>query len=81
MERARRRLETARAFDLQTARQRGQWLGEAEMLAGDAATATRWLDALGRVTPDDLRRVAARVMTDAARATVWLLPAGAGGAR
>ena len=81
VERARRRLEAARAFDLQTARQRGQWLGEAEMLAGDAATATRWLDALGRVTPDDLRRVAARVMTDAARATVWLLPAGAGGAR
>jgi hypothetical protein len=30
---------------------------------------------LHRLTPDDLRRVAARVMTDAGRATVWMLPA------
>jgi hypothetical protein len=34
---------------------------------------------LHRLTPDDLRRVAARIMTDAGRATVWMLPAAAAG--
>lgn len=75
LERARRQLEAAALFALQTARQRSQALGEAELLGGDAAAAARRLDALHRLTPDDLRRVAARVMTDAGRATVWMLPA------
>jgi predicted Zn-dependent peptidase len=44
------------------------------LLAGDAAAATRRLEALDKVTPADLKRVAARVMTDAGRATVWMLP-------
>jgi zinc protease len=74
VERARRELETSVWFGLQTARQRGQALGEAELLAGDAAAATRRLEALDKVTPADLKRVAARVMTDAGRATVWMLP-------
>ena len=76
VERARRELESSVWFGLQTARQRGQALGEAELLAGDAAAATRRLDAFDKVTPADLKRVAARVMTDAGRATVWMLPAG-----
>ena len=81
LERARRQLESAVWFGLQTARQRGQALGEAEMLAGDAAAASRRLEALSQVTPEDLRRVAMRVMTDAGRATVWMLPSSAGAAR
>lgn len=80
LERARRQLGSSSAFALQTARQRSQALGEAEMLAGDAAAAARRLQALDRVTADDLRRVAARVMIESGRATVWMLPA-AGGAR
>ena len=68
-------------FGLQTARQRGQALGEAELLAGDAAAATRRLEALDKVTAADVKRVAARVMTDAGRAIVWLLPAAEGGTR
>ena len=78
VERARRQLETSVWFGLQTARQRGQALGEAELLAGEAAVATRRLEALEKVTSADLKRVAARVMTDAGCATVWMLPAAEG---
>jgi len=81
VERARRELEASVWFGLQTARQRGQALGEAELLAGDAAAAARRLEALEKVSPADLKRVAARVMTDAGRATVWMLPATEGGSR
>jgi len=81
VERARRRLESAVWFGLQTSRQRGEALGEAELLAGNATVASRRLAALDKVTPADLQRVAARVMTDAGRATVWMLPAGAGASR
>lgn len=80
-ERARRQVETSALFALQTARQRAQALGEAEMLAGDAAAAERRIEALRRVTPADVQRVAARVMTDAVRATLWVAPASTGGAR
>jgi len=79
VERARRGLETSVAFALQTARQRGQALGESELLVGEGAAARR-LEALARVTPADLQRVAARVMTDANRAVLWVLPTD-GGAR
>ena len=81
MERARRQLEGSVWYGLQTARQRGQALGEAELLAGDATAAGRRLDALDKVTPADVKRVAARVMTDAGRATVWMLPASEGAPR
>lgn len=81
LERARRRVETSTLFALQTARQRAQALGEAEMLVGDAAGAERRLEALRRVTPADVQRAAARVMTDAARAMLWVLPDNTGGAR
>lgn len=74
---ASRRLQTSAAFALQKMRQRGQSLGESEFLVGDEAAARRF-DALARVTPDDLRRVAARVMTDANRAVLWVLPADGG---
>lgn len=74
VERAKRQLESSVWFALQTARQRGQALGEAELLAGDAAAATRRLEAFDKLTPADLKRVAARVMTDANSATVWMLP-------
>jgi zinc protease len=81
LERARRQVEATTYFALQTTRQRGQALGEAELLAGDGAVAQRRLEALRRVTPEDLRRVAARVMTRAGQATVWMIPAESGGVR
>jgi len=81
LERARRQLEASVWFGLQTARQRGQALGEAELLAGDASAAARRLTALEQVTPADVKRVAARVVTDAGRATVWMLPAAEGASR
>ena len=85
LERARRQLEASTLFALQTARQRSQALGEAELLGGDATAAARRLTTLHKLTAEDLKRVAARVMTDAGRATVWMLPAapgaGAGGAK
>jgi zinc protease len=81
LERARRQLEASTWFGLQTSRQRSQVLGEAEVLAGDAAAAAKRLDALEKVTPADLKRVAARVVTEAGRATVWMLPAPAAATR
>ena len=81
VERARRELEAGVLFLLQTARQRSQALGDAELLAGDATAAARRIEAFHKLTGEDLRRVAARVMNDAGRATVWMLPAAPGGAR
>ena len=81
MERTRRQTGSTAGFALQTARQRAQVLGEAELLAGDATLAARRLDGLSKLTAADVRRAAQRVMTDAGRATVWLVPAAKGGAR
>jgi zinc protease len=81
LERARRQLEAGVLFGAQTARQRSQALGAAEVLAGDGTLAARRLEALDKVTADDLRRVAIRIMAVPARATVWMLPAADGGAR
>jgi zinc protease len=79
-ERARRQVETSARFALQTSRQRAQALGEAEMLSGDATAAEQRLEALRRVTPADVQRVAARIMVDASRATLWV-SSSTGGAR
>jgi zinc protease len=81
LERARRQTGATSGFALQTARQRAQALGEAELLAGDAAIAARRYDGLAKLTPADVRKAAQRVMTDAGRATVWLVPSAKGGAR
>lgn len=81
LERTRRQLESSLLFALQTARQRAQSLGEAELLTGDASTAARRLEALRNVTPADVQRAAARLMTEPNRAVVWILPSNSGGAR
>ena len=81
LERTRRQTGATAGFALQTARQRAQALGEAELLAGDATLAARRYDGLSKLTPADVRRAAQRVMTDAGRATVWLVPSAKGGAR
>jgi predicted Zn-dependent peptidase len=81
VERARRQVETATGFALQTARQRGLALGEAEMLAGDAHHVSARLAALHVTTASDLQRAAQRLLADGTRATLWLSPAPAGGGR
>lgn len=81
LERTRRQLESSLLFALQTARQRAQSLGEAELLTGDASTAARRLEALRKVTPADVQRAATRLMTEPNRAVVWILPSNSGGAR
>jgi predicted Zn-dependent peptidase len=81
LERARRQVGSGSAFALQMSRQRGQALGEAELLAGDAGRAAARWETLAKVTPADVRRAATRVMTEAGRATVWVVPSGAGGGR
>lgn len=75
LERARRQLGSTSAFALQTSRQRGQALGESEMLAGDAAAAARRLAAIDGLAPEDVKRAATRILTESGRATVWVLPA------
>jgi predicted Zn-dependent peptidase len=81
LERARRQIGSTSAFAVQAARPRGQTLGEAEVLAGDAERAAALWDALARVSAADVRRAATRVLTESGRATVWLVPSGKEGAR
>lgn len=73
---ARRGLETSSMFAQQTSRGRAQALGEAELLAGDASRAAARLDALRRMTPADVQRVAQRVITETGRGVVWIAPTG-----
>lgn len=72
LDRARKRLLTTTLFAVQSPRGRAASLGEAAALAGDPAAAQKRLDALRRVTPADVQRVAQRVIRDDRMAVVWL---------
>lgn len=72
LDRARKRLLTTTMFAMQGPRGRAAALGEALALAGDPGAAQKRLDALRRVTPADVQRVAQRVVRDERMAIVWL---------
>lgn len=72
LDRARKRLLTTAFFAMQSPRGRAAVLGEALWLNGDAAAAQARLDALRRVTPADIQRVAQRTLRDDRMAVVWL---------
>lgn len=74
LDRARAQLLTGELFRLQTVHARAQALGEAQVFAGDPAVADRRLAQLAALTPADLQRAAQRVLTETARAVVWLAP-------
>jgi zinc protease len=71
----RRPMLTSERFALQGVRARAQAITAAEVLLGDATLAGRRLEALERVTPADLQRVAQRVLGGAPHAVVLLDPA------
>lgn len=84
MNAARAALESSSWFTQQSARGRAVALGEAELLMGDANRSTARAEALARLNPADVQRVARKFLTDAGRGIVWLVPtvgSGAGGAR
>ncbi|MBI1795718.1 MAG: insulinase family protein [Candidatus Eisenbacteria bacterium] len=75
MDRVRRRASLAMLFGRQTASDRGQALGTAQMIAGDAGEADRAIERLRALAPADLQQAAARTFTAARRTVVWIRPA------
>jgi len=73
LERAKRQIETAVWFGLQTSRGRAQALGTGQMLAGDFQDLERQLERIRACTPADLQR-AARHLDPARRNVLWLKP-------
>ncbi len=85
LDQTRRQLEVALLLGRQTAGDRGQALGTAQMVAGDWHDAERQLERLRAVTPADVQQAAARALTAPRRTVVWLSAAasdtGGAGAR
>lgn len=75
LDRARRQLEVAVLLGRQSAGDRGQALGTAQMIAGDWRDADRQLEQLRALTPADLQQAAARTLVAARRTVVWLTAA------
>ena len=71
LDRARRQLELAILLGRQSARDRGQALGTAQMIAGDWHDADRQLERLRALTPADVQQAAARTLAAARRTVVW----------
>lgn len=78
LDRARKQLEMALLTERQTAADRGQAMGAAQMIAGDWRDADRQFARLRTLTPGDLQQAAARTLTSSRRAVVWLSAAPAG---
>lgn len=78
-ERARREVELEQRLERQTARGRAQALGSSWMETGDWRAADRDLERLASLTAEDVRAVAARVLTQPAFTAVWIMPGAAGG--
>lgn len=76
LDRARAPLMTQRLFQLQSPRARAQAIGETVLAGGDPARIAARIEALASLTPADLQRVAKRIFTPEARASVLLLPSG-----
>ncbi len=83
LERGKRRIEARMLADLETTRGRGQAIGNARMLEGDAAAWDRRLARVRALTAAEVQSAAAAVLKPATRSTVWLLARGAaeGGAK
>ena len=71
LDRARRQLEVSTLLVRQSARDRGQALGTAQMVAGDWRDADRQLERLRALTPADVQQAAARTLAAARRTVVW----------
>lgn len=80
LDRARRRLEIGMLLGSQTARDRGQALGTAQLVSGDWRAADARLARVRALTPAELQQLAARTLTAARRTITWIVPARGGGA-
>lgn len=78
LDRARRQLEVALLLGRQSAGDRGQVLGTAQMIAGDWRDADLQLERLRALTPADVQRAAARTFAAAQRTVVWVAAAAPG---
>jgi zinc protease len=72
LDQARKRVIVPMLFGMQSPRGRANALGEAVWLNGDPAAAQQRIAAVRRVTPEDVRRFAERLLRDDAQAVVWL---------
>jgi zinc protease len=75
-DRARAQLVTSELFRAQDLHVRAGSLAEAAFDGGNPAFADERLAALARLTPEDLQRVARRILVDNARTVLWLVPEG-----
>jgi len=75
LDRARRHLELALLLGRETARDRAQALGVAQMTFGDWREADRLPERIRALTPVALQQAAARTLTAARRTVVWMTPA------
>lgn len=75
LDRARRQLEVAILLGRQSAADRGQAYGTAQMIAGDWRDAGRQLERLRALTPADLQQAASRTLSAARRTVVWVTAA------
>lgn len=81
LDRTRRQLEIALLLGRQSAGDRGQVLGTAQMVAGDWREADRQLERLRALTPADIQQAAVRALAAPRRTVVWLTAAPAAGGR
>jgi zinc protease len=74
LERARRQEEIGTLLGWETVRGRAGALGSAQLVEGDWRAAALRLERVRRLTPADLQRAAARVLTAAGRNVLWVAP-------
>lgn len=74
LDQARRQAMVGQLGDWQTTRGLAQSLGGAQLLDGDWRAAERRLERLRELTPEDLRKAAARSLVAACRTLVWMRP-------
>jgi len=73
IERAKKRMEAALTFAMQSPRGRAEQIGAAQMLVGDYHLASQRIDKLRAVSAEDLRRTAQKYLTADHRNVVWLM--------
>jgi zinc protease len=75
-DRARAQLVTSELFRAQDLHARAGSLADAVFAGGSPGPVDERLAALARLTPEDLQRVARRILVDNARTVLWLIPEG-----
>jgi predicted Zn-dependent peptidase len=74
LEKSRNQSVTTWLLNWQSVQNRGQWLGQGAIRFDDPRAALRRLEALGSLTPEEVRRAAASYLAASRRTVVWVVP-------